>query len=237
MKTKTSSKKVPTPFSLRQSVSRPFPLAPTLVAAALIACCPLQTRADTIALSVTGSVVFFHSGADRTEGWAFVLSSPVLVTQLGLFDNNNDGLADSHVVNIWTSTGTLEAQGTIPSGTGTTLTDGFRYVSIVPVLLPAGFYTIGGFYSGDSSDEFADAVFLSGITTASGVTYNSTRDRPGLGFPSGNDSGISFGLFGPNFQFTTPVSTPDSGSTWALLLLGVTAAFGLNLLLHRRSKA
>jgi hypothetical protein len=43
-------------------------------------------------------------------------------------------------------------------------------------------------------------------------------------------------VFGPNFQFATAVPTHDSGSTWALLLLDVTAAFGLNLLLHGRSK-
>ena len=112
--------------------------------------------------------------------------------------------------------------------------DGFRYVSITSVLLPAGSYTIGGFY-GRLSDQFA--IHPSTITTASGVTYNGSRSRSGFAFPSGNFFGNVNSYFGPNFQFTTAVATPDSGSTWVLLLLGVTAAFGLNLLLHRRSKA
>jgi hypothetical protein len=230
MKIETSFKKVSTPFSLRQSSSRWFPLAPSLVTVALIAFCPLQTRADTIALNSKISGVG-SSQRNSTKGWAFTISSPVLVTQLGLWDKGNNGLNTSHVVTIWTSTGTLMAQTTIPAGTGATLMDGFRYVSITSVLLPAGSYTIGGFY-GRFTDQFA--IHPSTIITASGLTYNGSRSALGFAFPAGNFFGNANSYFGPNFQFTTPASIPDSGSTWALLLLGVTAAFGLNLLLHRR---
>ena len=204
----------------------------SLFVLALIACFPLQTRANTIALGFTGGTSFTF-GADVTVGLAFTLSSPVLVTDLGLWDFNNDGLSTSHVVTIWTtSTGTQEAQGTIPSGTGATLTSGFRYVSIVPVLLPAGSYTIGGFYSSAS-----DAVNIQGlVVAASGRTYNGTRSGLGFAFPAADAFGRPLNYFGPNFQFTT-APTPDSGSTWTLLLLGVAATFGLNLLLHRRSEA
>ena len=61
-----------------------------------------------------GSYTTFTFGADVTVGLAFTLTSPVLVTDLGLWDFNNDGLNASHVVTVWTSTGTKEAQGTIP---------------------------------------------------------------------------------------------------------------------------
>jgi hypothetical protein len=193
---------------------------------------PLETRADTIALNSKISGVG-SSQHNSTKGWAFTISSPVLVTQLGLWDQSNNGLNTSHVVSIWTSTGTLMAQTTIPAGTGATLMDSFRYVSITSVLLPAGSYTIGGFY-GKLSDQFA--IHPSTITTGSGVTYNGSRSAAGFAFPAGNFFGNVNSYFGPNFQFTT-VAIPDSGSTWTLLLLGVTAAFGLNLLLHRRSKA
>lgn len=205
----------------------------SLFAFALIACCPLQTRANTIAFGfASGSYTTFTFGADVTVGLAFTLTSPVLVTDLGLWDFNNDGLSTSHVVTVWTSTGTEEAQATIPSGTGATLTSGFRYVSIVPVLLPAGNYTIGGFYSSAS-----DPVAIQGLAVAaSGLTYNGTRNGPGFAFPAGDSFGRPLNYFGPNFQFTAP-PTPDSGSTWALLLLGVAATCGLNLLLHRRSEA
>jgi hypothetical protein len=203
----------------------------SLLALALIACGPLQTRANTIALGFTGGTSFTF-GADVTVGLAFTLSSPVLVTDLGLWDFNNDGLLTSHVVTIWTSTGTQEAQGTIPAGTGATLTSGFRFVSIAPVLLPAGSYTIGGFYS-----SATDPVSILGlVTAASGVTYNGTRSGLGFAFPPGDVFNRPLNYFGPNFQFTT-APTPDSGSTWALLLLGVAATCGLNLLLHRGSEA
>ena len=199
---------------------------------ALIACCPLEARAATIALSFTGGTTGENTTFDGTFGWAFTLSSPVLVTELGLWDLNNDGLNTSHVVTIWTSTGTQEAQGTIPSGTGATLTDGFRYVSIAPVLLPAGSYTIGGFYSASSDVQ---AIGASTITTASGVTYDGSRSTAGFVFPAGDDFFVPNSYFGPNFQFTAP-STPDSGSTSVLLLLGVAATLGLNLLIRRRAQ-
>jgi hypothetical protein len=205
----------------------------SLFAFALIACCPLQTRANTIAFGFApGSYTTFTFGADVTVGLAFTLTSPVLVTDLGLWDFDNDGLNASHVVTVWTSTGTQEAQGTILSGTGATLTNGFRYISIVPVLLPAGNHTIGGFYSSAS-----DPVAIQSLAVAaSGLTYNGTRNGPGFAFPAGDSFGRPLNYFGPNFQFTAP-PTPDSGSTWALLLLGVAATFGPNLLLRRRSEA
>ena len=183
--------------------------------AALVAFCPLQTRANTIALSFTGGTSDFPN-TDETLGWAFTLSSPVLVTDLGLWDQNNDGLFVSHVVTIWTSTGTLEAQGTIPSGTGATLTNGFRYVSIAPVLLPAGSYTIGGFYSVGSEEV---ASIASATTTASGVTFDGSRFGFGFAFPTLTDATNSF--FGPNFQFTTSTSVPDAGTTGSLFGLAL----------------
>ena len=45
-----------------------------------------------------------------------------------VWDEQGDGLFTSHTVTIWTSTGTQLVQATIPTGTGGTLTDGFRYV-------------------------------------------------------------------------------------------------------------
>jgi hypothetical protein len=238
MKTKTSFKKLSTPFLIRQRAGRSFPLAPTLVATALIACGSLQTRADTIALSFTGGLELASGLNGPTVGWAFTLSSQVSVTQLGLFDFDGNGFGTDHIVAIWTSTGTQLGQVTIASGTSGTLINGFRYVSIAPLLLPAGDYTIGGYYPFPGTDTFA--AFANSITTTSGVTYLGSRADffpfGVFGFPAGDIFDSDNSYFGPNFQFTGGVPTPDSGSTWALLLVSVTAAFGLNLLLHRRSE-
>jgi Domain of unknown function (DUF4082) len=209
-------------------------LVGTFFAVALVAWSPLQTRADTIAFGVssTASISF---GDNTTLGYAFTVSSPVTVTNLGLFDFGNDGLNTSHAVTIWTSTGTQLVQTTIPAGTGATLTDGFRYVSIAPFQLAAGTYTIGGFYA--ASTDFS--LEAASITSASGVSYAGSRSAIGFTFPSGDAIAVLNSYFGPNFQFITGVGapTPDPGSTWPLLLLAVTAVLGLHLLLHRRSEA
>ena len=52
---------------------------------------PLQTRADKIALNSTISGARFSSG-NSTKGRAFTISSPVLVTQLGPWDQGNNRL-------------------------------------------------------------------------------------------------------------------------------------------------
>ena len=94
-------------------------LVSSLFVVALIACCPIQTRADTIALSFTPSDGTFFGGAGSlTLGWGFSLSSALDVTQLGVWDQNGNGLAQSHMVTIWNSTGTAVAQVMIPSGYG-----------------------------------------------------------------------------------------------------------------------
>jgi hypothetical protein len=53
----------------------------------------------------------------------------------------------------------------VPSGTAGTLSDGFRYMTIVPVLLPAGSYVIGAFYRASGPDGVAVAQ-VGSITTA-----------------------------------------------------------------------
>lgn len=226
MKAKTSSSKVLPRFSLR--------LAPSLFVAALIAFCPLATRANMIALSFTGGGLV-AAGADQTFGWAFTLTSPVLLTDLGVFDFPDrfpPGLAESHLVTVWTTTGIQVAQGTVPSGTSGTLVDSFRYSSIAPVLLAAGDYTIGAFYISGSRDFVP--YLATTVTTAAGATYDGSRFGNGNAFPQGDPANHPNSYFGPNFQFTAEANgVPDSAATWTLLLLGLTATFGLQFLVPR----
>jgi len=175
-----------------------------------------------IGFSISGGISA-APGFSATLGYAFTLSSPVTVTNLGLFDSRNDGFAESHAVTIWTSTGTQLVQTTIPAGTSGTLINGFRYVSIAPLTLAAGTYTIAGFY-GVTPD--ASLFSLSSITGASGVSYLGSRGALGFTFPTGDVFVNPNSYFGPNFEFTTGVPTPDSGSTVSLLgcaLLGLAA--------------
>src|SRR5437588_3894318 len=106
------------------------------LAAALIAISPVQTWANTIALSFT-TVTNPGGISPVTSGWSFSLTTAVTVTDLGVWDGaagvttetgGGDGLSDSHFVTIWTSTMVQVAQATVPAASGATLTDGFRYV-------------------------------------------------------------------------------------------------------------
>jgi hypothetical protein len=195
----------------------------SVFAVALIAWSPLQTRADTIAFNISGGTSFF-AGEDATAGYVFILSTPIFVTSLGLFDEGGNGLNAFYNVFIVTSNGIQQmATAVIPAGTGTTLINGFRYVSIAPVLVPAGTYKIFTFYTDSPSDPI---IAEAAITSASGVSYDGSTSDVGFTFPTGNFFGLPNGYFGPNFQFTTAVPTPDSGSTVSLLsfaLLGLAA--------------
>jgi hypothetical protein len=204
-------------------------MAPFIAAA--IALCPVQTRADSIALSFTPSGMTFFGGAGAdTVGWGFSLSAPVVLTQLGVWDENGDGLGQSHLVTVWNSTGTvIEAQITVPSGKAASITSGFRYVTLsTPILLSAGNYTIGTFLSAFGSDTAS--ISASAISTASGVTYAGSRATAGNAFPSTDDFSLPNSYFGPNFQFTSPTSVPDTGSTFGLLFLSLIALIGANRL-------
>jgi hypothetical protein len=189
-----------------------------LGAVSALALTALPASAVSIAASITGGSSSYSS-FDRTFGWSFTLNSDVQVTELGIWDLFGNGLTESHQVTIWTSTGTQVIQGTVASGTGGTLLDGFRYSSLVsPTLLTAGSYVIGSFHR-SLIDEVAFGV---SISTAPEVTY--TGSRVALpGFPAGDDLGFANSYFGPNFRFTeAPVAgVPDSGTTLGLLALAL----------------
>ena len=80
-----------------------------------VACFALSpmARAETIAFSISGGSNITNF-LGLTAGYAFTVSSPIMVTNLGFFDFDGDGLIQSHVVTIWTSTGTQLAQASIP---------------------------------------------------------------------------------------------------------------------------
>src|SRR5205823_556088 len=58
------------------------------------------------------------AGGDNTLGYDFTVGDTALiVTQLGLWDENGDGLVNAHSVGLWDDAGALLASVTVPSGT------------------------------------------------------------------------------------------------------------------------
>ena len=180
---------------------------------------PNSRAQGTPALSFTGGGSFGPFAG--TYGWSFTLTSTIMVADLGYFDFGDNGLAASHDVGIWTSTGALLVSATVPSGSAGTLINDFRYVLVAPTILTPGNYVIGGFDSGSTGD--AITVGASTITTASGITYGASRSIGGssLTFPTGDAFGHPDSYFGPNFIFV-----PEP-TTLGLLLFGGLTAFGL----------
>src|SRR5688500_11899779 len=119
-----------------------------------LAVCSLPTRpaqAQQVGVFFTGSTtgVGIQEGGDYTHGFKFTPQQSIFVNALGYLDFNSDGLSNDTTVGIFDSVGTLLTSTTVPSGTTPTLTDGFRYTDITPLLLIGGQnYTVAGRASG-----------------------------------------------------------------------------------------
>ena len=168
------------------------------------------------AISLTGGAVQ-NPPSGVTDGWRFTLASDVTVTDLGYYDHNADGLAQSHDVGIFTDMGALLFSATV---TPADLLDGlFRYTSIAPQTLMAGTYRIGGFRADGTDPVVSNAT---GFVTAADVSHlgGYFNLSGALAFPNTAVGGaFEPSIFGPNFKFET-ASVP-APATLALMGLGL----------------
>jgi len=200
----------------------------TLIAGAIGCLSLLSASAQTNAVSFSNTTGVTLGNPPFTLGWSFTANSNIDVLDLGVFDDAQNGLVDSHQVGLWNSTGTLLGSTTVPSGTGATLDDQFRMVGVSPIVLLAGQqYFIGALYT--TGDD--PMIFPGGATnfaTASQITFNNSSFIAGstLADPTVN-GGTEPAYFGPNFEFS---ATPEPGS---FVLLG-TGLLGFAGVLRRR---
>ena len=173
--------------------------------------------------SLGAPALWFTGGTPVTEpsggylyGWEFNVLSETRVDQLGFFDSGNDGLSESHEVGIWDPGGSLLRSATISAGSGATLIDGFRYVDISDVLLPAATGYVIGTNNMDVDPMISQATSISTVST---ITWVQNLYAPGssgaLTKPTTNSSGYK-SFFGPNF--TTTVPEPASIAVFGLFL-------------------
>lgn len=98
-------------------------------------------------------------------GWTFTVSAPVTVTGLGWYAQNPGGLSVSHEVGIWQyrvgstnidwgiTNPPLLVSVVVGAGTNATLNGAYREVDLAsPIILPVGYYVIGGTYASEKVD-------------------------------------------------------------------------------------
>ena len=163
----------------------------------------------------------------------FKVITPVTVTQLGAFDDLQNGFANPVDVGIFNLSGALVGtSATLSIGNpGTSDGNGSRLVSVVPFLLLPGTYSIvaSGFTNGQT---FSGNTGLGGVTSfnsaggALSLVSKGGRWDSGNGFylPTAN-TGIfpGYGQPDPVFQAGTfaVASIPDAGLTSMMLGLGM----------------
>ena len=100
--------------------------------------------AETIALVPDlgdGNEFSLRPGDGATRGWLFSVLDPIVVTQLGVYDDSGDGLMASHEVGIWEwTTQRLLVSATVPDGDQTVILDDFRYIDVPPTAAITGHY-------------------------------------------------------------------------------------------------
>lgn len=169
--------------------------------------------------------------ADYTLGWEFSLSDSVVLTALGTWDQNSDGLNVDQKIQLWRSSGELLASTTINNSatqvSSTSNEGSWLFTNVEDTLLSAGNYLIGVDRLENSGDAFQ--TNLTSVNTDSRITWLGGR-YAGLdyfGFPDKEVSGTQY--FGPNLMIKS-VSVPEPGT---LGILGVSLA---GLWMTRRRK-
>jgi hypothetical protein len=172
---------------------------------------------------------------DQTAGFTFTVGpSPMVVTQLGVWDWFGDGLLQPHEVGLWDMAGDLLASVTIPSGTSAALINGFRYKPITDVLLsPGATYVLGAFYLSRSRDLLTIQTVA---TTGPGVSFGEPRYyvNSASGFPNIPGPSVDNAFFGPNAILVSPV--PDSLPGCSLFLMVILVGLRNGIAARRRKK-
>ncbi len=133
-------------------------------------------------------------------GFEFSISNAITVTNLGVFDADNNGsLGTNTMVGLWDAKSqALLASIEIPAGKAAPIRNHFLYKRITPITLPPGNYAVGAQYAFKREPIGYDTD----ITPAPEIEWVAGRVAYGNAFVFPGDSKPQAGRFiGPNFDF------------------------------------
>ncbi|MEB3333771.1 MAG: hypothetical protein VKP70_02170 [Cyanobacteriota bacterium] len=210
--------------------SQAFSVQQVVIASALaiatssgIPAAALAQTMEPFLLPTTVDVVGGNPGFRGTIGYDFTLGQARRLEQLGFWDHLEDGLLSSHTVSVFDDSGGLVASGVVPAGSGASLRDGIRWVSIPALVLSPGRYVIGATMEGDPAMFDEVVTEASTIAAALGVTFGpdgAMRSLPvaaGSSIPPGLmptlvDGGL--GYWGPAMA-PAPLPLLGAGAGWS----------------------
>jgi len=147
------------------------------------------------------SFAFFEQsgcGPNNVEGWEFHTTAAITVSALGVYDSSRNGLDFDIPVGLYDADCKLLTSVTIPAGTGAVLLNGYRYLGIDPVMLPADqTFRIGAvMHCMDFTPEFNTLTNVSLDASLTAVQTRRIAFGSSLACPTQTSSLFSFA---PNF--------------------------------------
>lgn len=180
---------------------------------------PPARAESSLALTFAGGSMN-RTSSNLMAGWRFALDRTIDVDGLGVWDYLGDGLAQDHLVGIWTDDGRILGSGHVKAGTAHPLEDGFRMACTPTITLAKGStYRIAAFYDLDNTDALI--TVNAAATAAPGISFLGRAFElysGGFAFPSGINDLAPAGNFGPMFRFRSSSAVPEPAG---LLLLPI----------------
>jgi hypothetical protein len=202
----------------------------TRTALALAASCATAVAHAGMLLDYHGEGAVYQRGSWANFGYTFSVDQKVVVSALGLWDYQGNGLADAHPVGLWDGQGNLLAQAVVDSASlavaSANAAHAWRFTEIAALVLQPGEYKLGAYYptTADyfiSSYNATPAEITLGSFATFGKSYHTAGDiqsfaEPTTALPANWDPGF----FGPNARMSA-VPEPASLALAGLAVVGL----------------